>query len=442
MHPEALPFHHHLEAPPTLSYPRARWIVIEGAFDPGDDEHTGAYLAERGIRFERHRVIRYRGHEPVPGVVGFVGQVAREVNVVSKGPARTSQVRVPAHPLHHQSLCLILRLRPETVETDDCHLRQCLRQYTHHHISYEVQLFCSRRRQPAGPEPERGNAELPFERTGESLMAVIAGPQSDLQNRNVSSHQGLQRLREAALPHILPEAVARQRREIPMKTARRHAGGARRHIHTHHLEQVRLDKIDRILDLFVDRQHTLECTKTQRRNLDRNCKPDWPQGTTDLDGAAFQPVKARNNFFQFAAPSTDIELMPLGKILLIEDTPSNSRIIEVTLRQLGFEIIIRADGESGLEAAHDPEVKAIVLDIALPKLNGWQVLEAIRADQATMTMPVLVLTAHVDNGNMIRAADRGADAFMTKPFQPDDLRYVVNDLIENHSQTKAYTTSP
>ena len=134
--------------------------------------------------------------------------------------------------------------------------------------------------------------------------------------------------------------------------------------------------------------------------------------------------------------------MPLGKILLIEDTPSNSRIIEVTLRQLGFEIMIRADGESGLEAALDPAVKAIVLDIALPKLNGWQVLEAIRADPDTMTMPVLVLTAHVDNGNMIRAADRGADAFMTKPFQPDDLRHVVNDLIEQHSQANAYTTSP
>ena len=120
------------------------------------------------------------------------------------------------------------------------------------------------------------------------------------------------------------------------------------------------------------------------------------------------------------------------KILLIEDEPSNSRLIEVTLRRLGLETVICADGVSGLAAARDPAVVVVVLDIALPKLDGWQVLDAIRNDPAIGSTPVLVLTAHVGNEHVIRASDGGADVFMTKPFQPDDLRHVVGALIEQH----------
>ncbi len=128
--------------------------------------------------------------------------------------------------------------------------------------------------------------------------------------------------------------------------------------------------------------------------------------------------------------------MPVGKILLIEDIPSNSRIIEVALRGLGLDVVIRADGASGLEAAHDPSVELVVLDIGLPNLDGWQVLDAIRSDPTIMITPVVVLTAHVEQKDMMRAADGGADFFMTKPFQPSDLRQVASALIERHRDMK------
>jgi DNA-binding response OmpR family regulator len=126
-----------------------------------------------------------------------------------------------------------------------------------------------------------------------------------------------------------------------------------------------------------------------------------------------------------------------GKILLIEDEPSNSRLMEVTLRPLGYETLIKADGSSGLQAARDEAIELIVLDIALPELDGWQVLDRLRSDPHTMAIPVLVLTAHVGDENMMKAADGGADVFMTKPFQPDDLRQVVRALIEQRRQTLA-----
>jgi two-component system alkaline phosphatase synthesis response regulator PhoP/two-component system response regulator VicR len=126
-----------------------------------------------------------------------------------------------------------------------------------------------------------------------------------------------------------------------------------------------------------------------------------------------------------------------GKILLIEDEPSNSRLMEVTLRPLGFETVVRGDGSSGLEAAHDESIELIVLDIALPQLDGWQVLERLRNDPETMAIPILVLTAHVGDENLMKAADGGADVFMTKPFQPDDLRQVVKALIQQRRESLA-----
>ena len=129
--------------------------------------------------------------------------------------------------------------------------------------------------------------------------------------------------------------------------------------------------------------------------------------------------------------------MTPGKILLIEDEPSNSRLMEVTLRPLGYETLVRADGSSGLEAAHDEAIELIVLDIALPKLDGWQVLERLRSDPHTTAIPVLVLTAHVGDENLSKAADGGADVFMTKPFQPDDLRQVARALIQQRREALA-----
>ncbi|MDH3260729.1 MAG: response regulator [Acidimicrobiia bacterium] len=129
--------------------------------------------------------------------------------------------------------------------------------------------------------------------------------------------------------------------------------------------------------------------------------------------------------------------MTPGKILLIEDEPSNSRLMEITLRPLGYETLVRTDGSSGLDAAHDESIELIVLDIALPELDGWQVLDRLRSDPHTMAIPVLVLTAHVGDENLMKAADAGADVFMTKPFQPNDLRQVVSALIQQRREALA-----
>lgn len=116
-------------------------------------------------------------------------------------------------------------------------------------------------------------------------------------------------------------------------------------------------------------------------------------------------------------------------VLVIEDSASVRRLIEVCLRVLGIEVSSASDGVSGLEAirAHTPD--AVVLDIGLPGVDGWEVLRQLRDDETTAGIKVLVLTAHAQPEMADKAAKGGADSFMTKPFRPIDLRVQVEKLL-------------
>ncbi len=117
------------------------------------------------------------------------------------------------------------------------------------------------------------------------------------------------------------------------------------------------------------------------------------------------------------------------KVLVVEDSPGIRRLIEVSLRPIDVELIARADGPTGLEAARADQPDLLVLDIGLPGMDGWEVLERIRAEEATASLPVVVLTAHAEEESRRRAHDGGANAFITKPFHPQAFRTSVAELL-------------
>jgi CheY-like chemotaxis protein len=123
------------------------------------------------------------------------------------------------------------------------------------------------------------------------------------------------------------------------------------------------------------------------------------------------------------------------RVLVVEDSAVIQRLISVCLRPAGFEVETRDDGPSGLDAALEDPPDLLILDVGLPKMDGWQVLERIRSDSRTEHLRVLVLTAHAQEETRQRADQGGADAFITKPFRPDDLRRVATQLLDgsNHS---------
>lgn len=116
-------------------------------------------------------------------------------------------------------------------------------------------------------------------------------------------------------------------------------------------------------------------------------------------------------------------------MLVIEDSASVRRLIEVCLRVLDVELSAAEDGLRGLELAKEATPDAIVLDIGLPGMDGWEVLRRLRADQSTADVKVLILTAHAQPEVAEQAVAGGADDFMTKPFRPTELRERIEKLL-------------
>ncbi len=116
------------------------------------------------------------------------------------------------------------------------------------------------------------------------------------------------------------------------------------------------------------------------------------------------------------------------RVLVIEDFEVIQRLVEVILTAAGLDVTTCADGVAGLQALLDDSPDLLVLDIALPRMSGWEILDRL-AERGPRSFPILVLTAHATESDRRRAYEADVDAFMAKPFRPDDLRRSVTRLL-------------
>lgn len=114
------------------------------------------------------------------------------------------------------------------------------------------------------------------------------------------------------------------------------------------------------------------------------------------------------------------------RLLVIEDEPDLLASLARLLREEGYAVDAAEDGEDGLFLAEGTEYDAIVLDIMLPRLDGWQVLERLRRTRKT---PVLMLTARDAHPDRVRGLDAGADDYLVKPFDLAELLARIRALI-------------
>lgn len=117
------------------------------------------------------------------------------------------------------------------------------------------------------------------------------------------------------------------------------------------------------------------------------------------------------------------------RVLVVEDSPVIQRLIDMTLKSAGFEVEFSDNGIDGLEKARTCSHDVVILDIGLPGLDGWQVLEALRAEEPTCLLPVIVLTAHGRAKVQDEADSKGANLALSKPFNPVDFRAAVSSVI-------------
>ena len=117
-------------------------------------------------------------------------------------------------------------------------------------------------------------------------------------------------------------------------------------------------------------------------------------------------------------------------VLVADDDDDILLLVTTRLRRDGFDVISARNGEEALALAHERHPMIAVLDIGMPKLDGLEVLQAIRADEVLKNMRVLLLTAKAQESDVRRGYEAGADAYVRKPFSPGDLSARVRELVD------------
>lgn len=117
------------------------------------------------------------------------------------------------------------------------------------------------------------------------------------------------------------------------------------------------------------------------------------------------------------------------EILIIEDNLELTEFLEMELTRHHYRVRIATDGESGLSEVQGQAPGLIILDLMLPGLNGWEVCRLIRKDPKTKAIPILILTALVEESERIRGLEAGADDYLTKPFSLRELIARIKALL-------------
>jgi DNA-binding response OmpR family regulator len=117
-------------------------------------------------------------------------------------------------------------------------------------------------------------------------------------------------------------------------------------------------------------------------------------------------------------------------ILVADDDDDILLLVTTRLKRDGFDVIEARSGDEALALAQARRPDVAVLDVGMPGLDGLEVLEQIRADDALRGMRVLLLTAKAQESDVRRGYDRGADAYVRKPFSPTELSARVRALLD------------
>ena len=117
------------------------------------------------------------------------------------------------------------------------------------------------------------------------------------------------------------------------------------------------------------------------------------------------------------------------RILLVDDEPSIVKMVGKRLEVEGFEVLIATDGQEGLAKAHAQSPDLIVLDLMLPKLNGYEVCTMLKQDARYQKIPVVLFTAKAQEKDEKLGMECGANTYVRKPFRAQELLEKIRELL-------------
>lgn len=124
-------------------------------------------------------------------------------------------------------------------------------------------------------------------------------------------------------------------------------------------------------------------------------------------------------------------------ILVVDDLPANTRVLEDLLTRDGYRVTVAGDGERALEVVTQEHPDLVLLDILMPKMDGYEVCRRLKSDPSTRLIPVVLVTGLTDSDSRVRGLEVGADDFMAKPFIVPEMRARVASLLRIKRYTDA-----
>ena len=128
--------------------------------------------------------------------------------------------------------------------------------------------------------------------------------------------------------------------------------------------------------------------------------------------------------------------MAKGKILVVDDEIYIVHILDFSLGMEGYNVVTALDGEQAVEKARTEKPDLIVLDIMMPKLDGYETCKILKADELTKDIPVILLSAKGRNVDQKIGFEVGADDYITKPFSPRKLVERINSILGQSQQQR------
>lgn len=122
--------------------------------------------------------------------------------------------------------------------------------------------------------------------------------------------------------------------------------------------------------------------------------------------------------------------MDKNKILVVDDEFDMVEMLSIRLEASGYQVISAFDGQEGLNKARSEKPDLIILDLMLPKVDGYKVCRMLKFDEKYKQIPIILFSARAQEADVKLGQDVGADAYVTKPFEPDILLHKISELLK------------
>ncbi|MFQ3550041.1 MAG: response regulator [Armatimonadota bacterium] len=119
------------------------------------------------------------------------------------------------------------------------------------------------------------------------------------------------------------------------------------------------------------------------------------------------------------------------KILAVDDEKNILRLLQVHLERAGYQVVTAMDGKDAILKIGQHKPDLIVLDVMMPQMDGFEVLRALRRNQSTRDIPVIMLTAKSQDADVLKGWQSGVDCYLTKPFNPVELLSFVKRIFDS-----------